>query len=156
MFYTTNKPVERKSIISAYSVPAIRKIEVFGNNINDTLRVRKAFISLDCKNQRIRISKAAVTFMQLQKGQRFTFFMLEDSIYCCVAADGNILSIASRGDMCVRNSLLIYYLNKKMGAHGSFKCDIKRTKSEFNANTVYELELPYRYKRSYFVNKFKN
>jgi len=137
-------------------IPCQKKIKLFAGNPHDALRERPAFVSFDIKHQSIRISKAGVTMMDLNVGKRFHFIAMDEKIYCSLAHEyGNKLIRASRGDMHTKNAGFLDYVKKYFGAYNSFRCDIQKTNCEFNGHALWELIMPYRYKRSYFINKYK-
>jgi hypothetical protein len=140
-----------KPLLSPYVIPGLKHLIVFENNKNDVLRKRPSFISIDVKSGRIRLSKACVEMMGVKKGMRFKFFTLGEYVYCCISHDGNLLSVATHGDMCLRSGLFVAWAKKQLGAMQNFKCKVKPTKSEFDGQKMYQLELPYRYKRTFFI-----
>lgn len=90
--------------------------------------------------------------MKLSAGNRLHFIAMNEYIYCCQAnVDGNKLTRATRGDMLTKNAGFLDHLKKYFKANESFRCEIKKTKSEFDGNPLYEMVLPRRLKHTYFL-----
>ena len=142
--------------INYWVIPSIKKIKIFKGNPFDANTVKPSFIHFDVKNKAIRISKQASSFMRLEAGIRFYFIAMDELIYCCISdVEGNKLSLATRGDMQTKNAGFLGYIAKNFGAKMPFRCTIKKTKAEFNGNPLFQLEMPYRYNRTFYMNQNK-
>lgn len=150
MSYSSVRPVGRRNIISYWAIPDVQRLHIFKADPNGAKRHRVNFVSIDIKNKTARISKGAAQLMELKEGKRFVFLTLGDRVYCSMSnAEGNKLSIATRGDMQIRCSNFIQYIKNNFTISQTFKCGVLKTRCYFDGFVLYELEFPYDKKRKY-------
>jgi hypothetical protein len=143
--------------ISPYAFPGIKKIFVFTKMpLKRNSRGTRSYVKVAPVSNKAYISIAAVAELELCEKDRIIFFIFGESICICKCkeADGGTVVVKKGGTHVTWIKAFCTFCREKLGAQQPFICDLKKTNSEFNGQPLFNLVLPYRYKRTFFVNQY--
>jgi hypothetical protein len=141
-------------MISPYAYVGLKNVLVFGK-METSKSTKIAYITVHPKTGNLYFSIKSDDYIGLAIGDRVHFVVLGDSIYLCKSTELGT-KVFKRGKCLSSQSKLIgNYFREKLGAFRKVRCMIKKRQSEFNGSPLFEVQLPYRYKRSFFINQNK-
>lgn len=145
------RPIERREIITYYSIPATQKIKVINKGVAGGKHTT-AFLSIHILRGQITFYKTAAELMNVKAGDLMSFLFLDDSLYIFKSIDGNSVCRLADGGFRLVSRLVCKELNKQFGTTKTVRYEIKKMKSEFGGNPLFELTIP-RHMLKNFQNK---
>lgn len=155
-FYHTIKPVENPKILNYWIIPVRKRTVSLGIVNNYKLFENKQnYITLHPRCNQITVFKKSAETMGVWVKDRIQFLVMEELLYV-YKTDGNGCTLHDKkGSLVTTSRTLMKYVGKAFGAAKGIRCTLKPTESEFNGSKLYQIVMPYRYRRSFFEKQRK-